>query len=130
MRHIIGEAFFGLWNYEVVECFFLSQNPTGKFGEPDYLEVRPCSFIQILSQFSLSWLYQNFIQRYGLDRAFAKIFIFRYSWKTGIFIRFLSRFFFYLVFSKSHPIRILFFGSILFLTRFYQNPHSIWKKSG
>jgi len=34
-----GEAFFGLWNYEVVECFFLSQNPTGKFGEPDYLEL-------------------------------------------------------------------------------------------
>ena len=54
-----GEAFFGLWNYEVVECFFLSQNPTGKFGEPDYLEVSPCLFIHILYQVYPD---QNFIQ--------------------------------------------------------------------
>ena len=32
----LGEAFFGLWNYEVVECFFLSQIPG---SEPDYLEL-------------------------------------------------------------------------------------------
>ena len=32
----IGEAYFGLWNYEVVECFFLAQTPG---EEPDYLEL-------------------------------------------------------------------------------------------
>ena len=32
----LGEAYFGLWNYEVVECFFLAQAPG---EEPDYLEL-------------------------------------------------------------------------------------------
>merc|ERR1712018_729966 len=30
-----GEAYFGLWDYEVVECFFVSQELLSK--EPDYL---------------------------------------------------------------------------------------------
>ena len=34
--YFAGEAYYGLWNYEVVECFFLSDK-IGK--DPDYLEL-------------------------------------------------------------------------------------------
>merc|ERR1719438_41356 len=32
-----GEAYYGLWNFEVVECFFVSDSNFKK--EPDYLEL-------------------------------------------------------------------------------------------